>query len=102
MSKAPKPKPEEAAPKPAGQDTPTGQDTPAVVAPTEAAQKLVDVLALQVVGPARGRWRIGRHFTQEVTVLLVEELTEEEVAALKADPVLAVIETKTTGAQPAA
>lgn len=43
-----------------------------------------------VVGPKRGRWRAGRHFGAEPVRIPVEELTEDEKAALVADPVLIV------------
>lgn len=39
---------------------------------------------------ARGRWRIGRHFTTEPSPVLVDELTEDEVGRLLADPELIV------------
>lgn len=39
---------------------------------------------------ARGRWRIGRHFTTEPSPVLIDELTEDEVGRLLADPELIV------------
>ena len=47
-------------------------------------------LEVVVVGPKRGRWRAGRHFGAEPVRIPVEELTEDEKAALVADPVLIV------------
>jgi hypothetical protein len=43
-----------------------------------------------VKGPAKGRWRIGRHFTPEVTEIPAADLTEEQIEALVADPELMV------------
>ena len=43
-----------------------------------------------VVGPKRGRWRAGRRFGPEETRIPLEELTEDDKAALIADPVLIV------------
>lgn len=39
---------------------------------------------------ARGRWRIGRHFTTEPSAVVVDELTEDELGRLLADPELIV------------
>lgn len=39
---------------------------------------------------SRGRWRIGRHFTTEPSAVLVDELTEDELGRLLADPELIV------------
>lgn len=39
---------------------------------------------------ARGRWRIGRHFTTEPSPVAIDELTEDEVGRLLADPELIV------------
>lgn len=39
---------------------------------------------------ARGRWRIGRHFTTEPSAVVVNELTEDELGRLLADPELIV------------
>lgn len=38
----------------------------------------------------RGRWRIGRHFTTTPTPVEIDELTEEQVERLLADPELLV------------
>lgn len=43
-----------------------------------------------VIGPARGRWRIGRRFGQEPVSIAADEITEAEFALLMADPELAV------------
>ena len=47
-------------------------------------------LEVVVVGPKRGRWRAGRRFGPEETRIPLEELTEDDKAALIADPVLIV------------
>lgn len=36
------------------------------------------------------RWRIGRHFGAEPVSIPAEELSEDEFAALKADPLLSI------------
>lgn len=53
-------------------------------------QRLAPGYTFVVIGPAKGRWRAGRHFTQEPVSIALEELTEAELAALRADPELAV------------
>lgn len=45
---------------------------------------------IMVVGPKGGRWRAGRHFTPEPTIIDVEDLTEEDGNALISDPKLIV------------
>ncbi|MDF2232178.1 hypothetical protein P2H44_06390 [Albimonas sp. CAU 1670] len=47
-------------------------------------------LEVVVVGPKRGRWRAGRHFGAEPVRIPEEELSEDDKAALLADPVLIV------------
>lgn len=43
-----------------------------------------------VTGPARGRWRIVRHFTPEPVSIAESDLTETEIEALQGDPTLTV------------
>jgi hypothetical protein len=43
-----------------------------------------------VTGPARGRWRIGRHFGPEAVEIALADLSEEERARLEADPALTI------------
>lgn len=43
-----------------------------------------------VTGPKRGRWRAGRHFTQEPVLFDLAKLTEEEGAAILGDKALTV------------
>lgn len=45
---------------------------------------------LIVQGPVAGRWRIGRHFTAEPTSILARDLTFDQMAALRADPLLMI------------
>ena len=54
-----------------------------------------DDVTIIVQGPLAGRWRIGRHFTAEPTSIVASDLTFEQMAALKADPLLmiSVVET---------
>jgi len=63
----------------------------AVEAVKSATEALVNVLTITVRGPAKGRWRAGRHFTPEPTVIPLTDLTEDQVAALDADPELTVL-----------
>ncbi len=43
-----------------------------------------------VQGPPAGRWRAGRHFTAEPTSIPAGDLTMQQLAALRDDPVLMV------------
>jgi hypothetical protein len=43
-----------------------------------------------VIGPKKGRWRAGRHFGPEPTIILVSDLIEGEGDALRSDPTLAI------------
>ncbi len=45
---------------------------------------------VSIVGPKRGRWRAGRHFTAEPTVIPVDDLTEDEIVAITLDDKLTV------------
>jgi hypothetical protein len=45
---------------------------------------------VEITGPAKGRWRIGKHFTRQTQRLELDDLTEAELSALKNDPELAV------------
>lgn len=69
------------------------------MAKTPKTEKPVE--AVQVVGPAKGRWRIGRHFTQEPTMLVAQLLSQDELLRLYADPELHVTETTITEPVPA-
>ena len=39
----------------------------------------------------RGRWRAGRHFTREATLVPVNELNDEQREALERDPELVIV-----------
>lgn len=45
---------------------------------------------VDVTGPAKGRWRIGKHFTRETQRIELADLKEGQLDALKADPELVV------------
>lgn len=47
---------------------------------------------IEVHGPARGRWRAGRHFGPEPVVLDLAALSEAELALIRADPLLVVVD----------
>ena len=47
---------------------------------------------IEVHGPARGRWRAGRHFGPEAVVLDLAQLSEAELALIRADPLLVVVD----------
>ena len=75
-----------------------GADTPAADAGdlVEPAAKVGPAnVTIIVQGPLAGRWRIGRHFTAEPTSIVASDLTFDQMAALKADPLLmiSVVET---------
>lgn len=48
--------------------------------------------SLIITGPKRGRWRAGRHFGPQAVTIPLTDLTEAEIAALRADPALTVEE----------
>ena len=93
MAKAPK-SASEAIPKSEETTTaaPAGNAALPLVDP-DLAPALIEVPVLQVVGPAKGRWRIGQKFTPEVTVLVLADLTHGQMQALSDDPELVVIKT---------
>lgn len=46
---------------------------------------------LRVKGPAKGRWRAGRHFGPEAIDIPADELSEEDMQKLHGDPELTVL-----------
>lgn len=46
---------------------------------------------LRVKGPAKGRWRAGRHFGPEAVDIPADELSEEDMQKLHGDPELTVL-----------
>lgn len=74
-------------PKPAGKKptkAPTSAKAPAPAKASEQAK------VVTVVGPKNGRWRIGRHFTSEPTRIPADELSKDDLIALRTDPRLIV------------
>ena len=63
-------------------------DTQAAADAQAAASR--EGLTITVVGPKKGRWRIGRQFTLEPTVIAVSDLTEDQIDALERDPLLII------------
>lgn len=61
-------------------------NAPKATAKTPPAAEL-DVI---VVGPKSGRWRAGRHFTNVPVTIPATALSADELAALRADPMLIV------------
>jgi hypothetical protein len=55
------------------------------------ADEALPVATIVVKGPAKGRWRIGRHFTQEPVSIPESALSPEQKEALASDPELTVI-----------
>jgi hypothetical protein len=45
---------------------------------------------VNITGPAKGRWRIGKHFTRETQRIELANLKDGQLDALKADPELVV------------
>lgn len=56
--------------------------------PAPKAAKATKPAAVSVKGPAKGRWRIGRHFTPEAVEIPLADLDEDQIERLKADPEL--------------
>lgn len=71
-------------------DEASGDEVRQVFDTTIRGTMSVVVPTVVVKGPAKGRWRIGRKFTPEPTTINRDELSDAEVAALEADPELAV------------
>ena len=46
---------------------------------------------VRVIGPAKGRWRAGRHFGPAPVEIPATELTEADLEKLMADPELSVL-----------
>ena len=55
--------------------------------------------AIQVRGPARGFWRAGHHFGPDWTTIPLDELTEAQLVAIRAEPRLATRPTVVLPAQ---
>lgn len=59
---------------------------------SKAAATADGATAIIVTGPKKGRWRAGRYFTAESTLIELAELTDDELATIAADPALTVVE----------
>ena len=97
MAKTPKPKPETVEQAPADAVQPEARAVEAVDAPASSGTETVAVQTgdgatetLLVTGPKSGRRRAGLQFGPEPVTLLVDELTEGDLAAIEADPLLRV------------
>jgi hypothetical protein len=77
-----------AAEPPAAGDAPAANPNPGD--PKTVTVSIVANPVLRVTGPAKGRWRAGRHFTPETVIIPVRDLNEDEMAALHTDPELVV------------
>lgn len=80
------PKPEAASPDP----IPAVDATAVSTMTAEQAGQLTgpEGYGVKVVGPAKGRWRIGRKFGPEAVTIPLNELTGAQMSALLADPEL--------------
>lgn len=56
----------------------------------EAFDPLAGVVSITVVGPAAGRWRAGRLFGSDATVIDRAELSAAAFGSILADPALSV------------
>lgn len=90
----------DAAPNAPTQDVASALDPDGNPPSTEVPQPTVDLdrgpdgWTVTVVGPTRGRWRAGRKFGPEPTLIPAAELTEEDMAKLVEDPELVVTMTE--------
>lgn len=46
--------------------------------------------SITVFGPAKGRWRAGRFFGSEATIVLLSDISDDQLLALHGDPELVV------------
>lgn len=58
--------------------------------PPKAEKPKRDKGVIRVVATQSSRWRIGRQFGPEPVEIAAEELSEDDLARLKADPLLVV------------
>jgi hypothetical protein len=63
----------------------------APVEPKPPARPSRGVAVVSVKGPAKGRWRAGRHFGPEPVEIPVDDLSDVDIARLKADPELTCV-----------
>lgn len=74
----------------AAQEAPSATAAPQAPAPdvVKTPSAAVKGHVVRVVGPAKGRWRAGRHFTPEPVEIAASELTVEDMQKLFDDPEL--------------
>jgi hypothetical protein len=68
-----------------------GEPVPASAAAFDPTAKGPEGLRVTVNGPAKGRWRAGRHFTAEPVVINASELTGAQAKQLTEDPELVCV-----------
>lgn len=72
---------------PANDDQAPAQDKP--VEGQKAPEAKTEPVVI-VTGPKKGRWRLKRHFTKTPVTIVMADLSEDDLAALQADPKLHV------------
>lgn len=83
--------PAEGGPTPPAQGNEGQADTAGEGQPSSATSEPAVAPALIVTGPQSGRWRAGRKFGPAPETLLVSDLTDAEIDALRADPALTIV-----------
>lgn len=68
-----------------------GEPVPASAATLDPSAKGPEGLQVTVHGPAKGRWRVGRHFTPEPVVIQASDLTGAQAKQLSEDPELVCV-----------
>lgn len=58
--------------------------------PAAGAVATPDQPSITVFGPAKGRWRAGRFFGPEATIVLLSDISDDQLLALHGDPELVV------------
>jgi hypothetical protein len=71
-------------------DTPTGALDATEHQGGAQTSPALEVGGIIVTGPKQGRWRAGRHFTPEPSVIALADLAEGELEMIEADPKLTV------------
>lgn len=79
-----------------GATPPPGAPAPGAPPPgVKAKSQAIPALAIHAL-PERGFWRADRHWTPEVQVVALSEFTEDQVAALRAEPLIVVEDVEIT------
>lgn len=73
----------------ADKDTPPAREAGAKDT-TSTAPAIPEGDLVTVTGPRQGRWRAGRRWTSEPVTMPLADLSDDEMAALQADPTLTV------------